>query len=58
MTHTDEIRTVEEGEPAPGSESTATTVTVHEPSPGRTVFTENGNADGWIATDVTVELSR
>jgi len=24
----------------------------------RTVFTEDGNADGWIATDLTVELPR
>jgi hypothetical protein len=32
-------------------------VTVHESCPGRLVFTENGNPDGWIATDLTVELS-
>lgn len=24
-------------------------------SPDRTVFTEDGNSDGWIATDLTVE---
>ena len=24
--------------------------------PGRAVFTEIGNIDGWIATDLTVEL--
>ncbi|MGM0606104.1 MAG: hypothetical protein ACQETB_10610 [Halobacteriota archaeon] len=27
-------------------------------SPDRTVFTEAGNCDGWIATDVTVDLER
>jgi hypothetical protein len=25
-------------------------------SPDRTVFTEEGNTDAWIATDLTVEL--
>ncbi len=24
-------------------------------TPDRTVFTEDGNSDGWIATDLTVE---
>ncbi|MFW5978067.1 MAG: hypothetical protein ACOCP2_02375 [Halohasta sp.] len=27
-------------------------------SPDRTVFTEEGNCDGWIATDLIVRLSR
>ncbi|WP_164471126.1 hypothetical protein [Halorubrum sp. CSM-61] len=27
-------------------------------SPERTVFTEEGNTDAWIATDLTVELER
>ncbi|WP_171006644.1 hypothetical protein [Halalkalirubrum salinum] len=27
-------------------------------SPDRTVFTEEGNCDGWISTDFTVELWR
>jgi hypothetical protein len=27
-------------------------------SPDRTVFTEQGNTDAWIATDLTVELDR
>ena len=27
-------------------------------SPDRTVFTEEGNCDGWIATDLIVMLSR
>ncbi|QZX99502.1 hypothetical protein [Halobaculum rubrum] len=26
--------------------------------PDRTVFSENGNADGWISTDLTVDLER
>lgn len=33
-------------------------VTAHECSRDRTVFTENGNHDGWIATDLTVSLQR
>jgi hypothetical protein len=31
-------------------------VTAHSCSPERTVFTERGNTDAWIATDTTVEL--
>lgn len=27
-------------------------------SPNRTVFTEDDNCDGWIATDLTVSLRR
>lgn len=30
-------------------------VSAHETRPGRIVFTEDGNSDGWIATDLTVE---
>lgn len=30
-------------------------VRAHETSEDRTVFTEPGNGDGWIATDLTVE---
>lgn len=33
-------------------------VTAHASAPGRTVFTEHGNADGWLATDLTVEPRR
>ena len=33
-------------------------VTAHRSSPDRTVFTEQGNTDGWIATDLTVGLQR
>jgi hypothetical protein len=34
------------------------TVSVHETSPGRVVFTEEDNNDGWIATDLTVDVER
>jgi hypothetical protein len=33
-------------------------VTSQETCPGRVVFTEEGNDDGWIATDLTVDLRR
>ncbi|AGB16118.1 hypothetical protein Halru_1510 [Halovivax ruber XH-70] len=33
-------------------------VSCHETKPGRRVFTERGNADGWISSDLVVELSR
>jgi len=32
-----------------------TKVTAYESRPGRRVFLEDGNTDGWIATDVVVE---
>ncbi|QLG47486.1 hypothetical protein [Natrinema halophilum] len=31
-------------------------VTSHETRPGKMVFTERNNTDGWIATDLTVDL--
>lgn len=33
-------------------------ITCHETRPGHAVFTERDNTDGWIATDLTVELDR
>ena len=33
-------------------------VTAHRSSPGRFVFTETDNTDGWIATDLAVSLER
>ncbi|USZ73306.1 MULTISPECIES: hypothetical protein [Natronosalvus] len=33
-------------------------VTCHETRPGKAVFTEWNNTDGWIATDLTVDLER
>jgi len=39
-------------------EESETPVTAHRSSPDRTVFVEDGNSDGWIATDLTVDLER
>jgi len=36
----------------------APSISALKSSPDRTVFTEEGNCDGWIATDLTVSLSR
>jgi len=33
-------------------------VSAFSASPNRTVFTEEGNCDGWIATDLIVRLPR
>ncbi len=33
-------------------------ITVQQTRPGRVVFTESDNPDGWIATDLTVTLDR
>ena len=52
--------------PARGSDTDSTVefegpsaiVTSHETRPGKLVFTERDNVDGWIATDVSVELLR
>lgn len=33
-------------------------VTAHRTTPGRYVFTEADNTDGWISSDTTVELRR
>jgi hypothetical protein len=33
-------------------------VSIHTTSPERSVFLEEGNADGWISTDMTVALER
>ncbi|ELZ29897.1 hypothetical protein C474_12711 [Halogeometricum pallidum JCM 14848] len=45
-------------ESSPKSESVATPqVSVCESRPGRSVFLESGNADGWIATDLSVSVS-
>lgn len=45
------------GAPADAADDEVT-VTAHESSPDRMVFTENGNSDGWIATDFVVSLER
>ena len=47
------------GDVPPGRDADpATDVTALRTCPDRTVFSESGNADGWISTDVTVELER
>ena len=33
-------------------------VTAHSSGTDRTVFTEDGNRDGWIASDLTLDLRR
>ncbi len=38
------------------SEAEIPCVSALRASPSRTVFTEDGNCDGWIATDLTVSL--
>lgn len=58
MTHADDIKTVGDRRDSAVGADTTGNVTVHECSPERTVFTEKGNSDGWIATDTTVELGR
>ncbi len=46
-----------------GAESTAKSlstpaISVCESRPGTSVFLEAGNTDGWIASDLTVEITR
>lgn len=33
-------------------------ISVCESRPGKAVFTESGNTDGWIASDITVDIHR
>jgi len=40
----------------PEVEESAVAVTSHETRPGKIVFTEQNNSDGWIATDLVVDL--
>lgn len=42
----------------PEADGDEPTVTAHQSCTDRTVFTERGNKDGWIATDLTVERWR
>lgn len=37
---------------------TAPEVSVHETEPGKSVFVESGNTDGWIASDTTLDVTR
>jgi hypothetical protein len=52
MTNGTQSGTDEDGEP---SHPDTPAVSVCESAPGRTVFIESGNTDGWIASDLTVE---
>jgi hypothetical protein len=48
-----------EAKDAQASETeTAVGLRAHSTSPHRTVFTEPKNSDGWISTDLTVEVRR
>jgi len=33
-------------------------ISICESCPGRTVFLESGNTDGWISTDTTADITR
>lgn len=39
------------------AETDTPTLTLHETRPGRNVLTEEGNSDGWIASDLTVDVT-
>ncbi|MFD1632566.1 hypothetical protein ACOZ4L_07200 [Haloplanus ruber] len=56
MTTGTQSGTDDESESAPEPEfPDRPTVSVCESCPGRTVFMESDNTDGWIASDLTVE---
>lgn len=50
------VGTTDDADEAGRDEGPTAAVTAHFASEERTVFTEAGNTDGWIATDYTVEL--
>jgi hypothetical protein len=59
MTATEDTRTVAaDSDDGEQTVEHSVTVTAHECSPDRTVFTERDNTDGWIATDTTVDPYR
>ena len=43
---------------AADTETDAPALSLHETRPGRNVLTEDGNTDGWIASDLTVDVPR
>ncbi|MXR42734.1 hypothetical protein GRX01_15480 [Halobaculum sp. WSA2] len=57
MTH-DVLAGREETETPERDRSPETDVAALRTCPDRTVFSENSNADGWISTDLTVDLER
>lgn len=52
-----ESRTHVEGEPEP-DRAARPGISTCETCPGKTVFIESDNTDGWIASDLTVDLIR
>lgn len=44
----------------PSEENAVSTpqISAHESSPDRVVLTEHGNTDGWISSDLTVDLTQ
>ena len=49
---------VETGPVDPATDPERAPVSAHRTNPERMVFVENGNSDGWIATDLAIELER
>jgi len=43
---------------APNGDLPGATVTAHQTTPDRFVFTDSDNSDAWISTDLTVALRR
>lgn len=52
------MATTPEREKPPVDPTAESSVSAHKSSPDRTVFTEKGNSDAWIATDLTVALQQ
>lgn len=50
--------TVDDDEETADPEADAPLIKSHRATEDRTVFTEDGNTDGWIATDLTVACTR
>jgi hypothetical protein len=58
MAETDRRELPDGQELAASSGADLPVVEVHTTKPDRAVFTEKGNTDGWIATDLVVERFR
>ncbi|MFB6232871.1 MAG: hypothetical protein ABEH61_01295 [Haloarculaceae archaeon] len=58
MTALDDGPSVESGKDTEQAPPPAVPVTAHESAPGRTVFVEADNTDGWISSSLTVDLRR
>jgi hypothetical protein len=53
-----DARTQSHAEGSSGPAAAAPEIAVCESGPGTAVFLESGNTDGWIASDVTVDVRR